>query len=925
MASISIEGTPVALASGGGIPDFPISTSGHLLIVFTDDSGNEFVIRGGPTAASSPFGPLVLQVGIPLASSFDARASGQTAEDRGSVTLDLGGRDANDVWEILKQHATNLHNQALEYIPFDFPSISESTNSNGTVGNLLHTIGIDILQNIPDPAGMQIIPFHGFAEEFHFQSQIVGTDGNDEIHGRDEQDIFIGGAGRDELHGGDGNDLLFGATVELGHNGIPDFSSPQKDAQGNFLFGGTGFDAYYIHAAAERDENTGGNTAPFDLSETALARMDRIEDADGRGAIFLALEGPGAPDPNFSFSQFPNITFRPDQPQPGADMVWEQTNAGSAPLKAYQIDSDIAIFGNDGDGIFMLQNAGEPVPPGSSAASSTTQASVLSLSSPSMQSSMLGIRFVDRMNQISGTEADDVLAGTGADDFAQALGGNDTINLGDGNDVADAGDGNDIINGGSGYDDLQGDAGNDTIDGGEGDDDIAGGADDDTLDGGAGNDTIDGGSGNDTASYASAGAGVAVDLSHFGGQDTGGAGIDRLSDIENLTGSSFDDFLIGDDGDNAISGGDGLDKIRGGEGADILDGGAGDKDWLQYVGSSAGVNVDLATGVVSGGDAEGDTISGFERVVGSKHDDTLTGDASDNRLNGGRGADTLSGEDGDDYIRGGEGADFLDGGSGLGDWVEYNGSDAGVSINLSTNVVSGGEAYGDTISNFENVNGSGFDDTLVGTDDSNKLRGRDGDDIIQAGDGDDFVRGGAGSDSLDGGLGIDWLEYVGSAAGVDVNLEIGTASGGDAQGDSISNFEHVRGTDFDDTLTGDSADNKIRAEAGDDNLSGRGGKDRLFGAEGADVLDGGTENDALFGGTGSDTFVFASTTGTDRVKDWEIGVDQIDLTDFGIGDAATALAMFEQNGDHVRLNQGSDRLIIENVLLSDLSTADLIV
>ena len=58
----------------------------------------------------------------------------------------------------------------------------------------------------------------------------------------------------------------------------------------------------------------------------------------------------------------------------------------------------------------------------------------------------------------------------------------------------------------------------------------------DLLDGGEGDDTLDGGTGIDTASYALAAGGcVAVSLALAGAQDTGGAGIDTLLSIENLT------------------------------------------------------------------------------------------------------------------------------------------------------------------------------------------------------------------------------------------------------------------------------------------------------------------------------------------------------------------------------------------------------
>ena len=110
--------------------------------------------------------------------------------------------------------------------------------------------------------------------------------------------------------------------------------------------------------------------------------------------------------------------------------------------------------------------------------------------------------------------------------------------------------------------------------------------------------------------------------------------------------------LNGGDGDDTLMGGDGQDILRGGAGADSLDGGAGNRDPLSYTDSDAGVEVNLATGAVSGGHAEGDVISGFETVLGSSHADTLIGDGGDNRLDGNGGADNLDGGAGDGDMAG---------------------------------------------------------------------------------------------------------------------------------------------------------------------------------------------------------------------------------------------------------------------------------
>jgi Ca2+-binding RTX toxin-like protein len=107
-------------------------------------------------------------------------------------------------------------------------------------------------------------------------------------------------------------------------------------------------------------------------------------------------------------------------------------------------------------------------------------------------------------------------------------------------------------------------------------------------------------------------------------------------------------------------------------------------------------------------------------------------------------------------------------------------------------------------------------------------------DVIVGMDGNDVLHGGAGADTLDGGAGDDMVDYNGSASGVTVDLHIDTlgfqsATGGDADGDVLSGFEHVRGSDFGDVLIGNDDRNVLIGNKGSDNLSGDGGDDVLFG------------------------------------------------------------------------------------------------
>ena len=215
-------------------------------------------------------------------------------------------------------------------------------------------------------------------------------------------------------------------------------------------------------------------------------------------------------------------------------------------------------------------------------------------------------------------------------------------------------------------------------------DNITGDAHDNIIAGLDGDDHLDGGAGNDTASYADAASRVQVSLASPTGQDTLGAGIDTLTNFENLTGSAFNDGLFGDAGANILSGlaGDdvlsggagndtlsgaaGNDNLNGGIGNDTLDGGAGSGDEVTYGGATAGVTVNLAIATAQNTIGAGiDTLVGIENLTGSNLNDTFTGNADANILIGQAGDDTLNGGAGDETAaRRGRVQDILNGGMG---------------------------------------------------------------------------------------------------------------------------------------------------------------------------------------------------------------------------------------------------------------------
>jgi len=326
---------------------------------------------------------------------------------------------------------------------------------------------------------------------------------------------------------------------------------------------------------------------------------------------------------------------------------------------------------------------------------------------------------------------------------------------------------------------------NDVIVGTSEEDSISGGVGDDNISGGAGADILDGGAGGDYLRYQGI-EGVTVNLAT--GEARGGeAEGDKISNFEYVYGSSGNDTIIGDAnnnilyggqaGDDVISGGDGVDEINGGAGADILDGGDGN-DYLYYNSSSVSVTINLANNTASGGEADGDIISNFENVIGGEGDDTLIGDANANGLYGFGGNDTIIGGNGSDYIYGGSGNDTItaigtqasvNGGAGAdimdGGYIRYSDSDGAVQIDMTNGIGKGAYAEGDKFTNELGVEGSSYNDTIIGSVNNDYITGYFGDDILIGGDGDDTIYGGYswgnsssdGNDIITGGKGNDYI------------------------------------------------------------------------------------------------------------------------------------------------------------------------
>lgn len=175
------------------------------------------------------------------------------------------------------------------------------------------------------------------------------------------------------------------------------------------------------------------------------------------------------------------------------------------------------------------------------------------------------------------------------------------------------------------------------------------------------------------------------------------------------------------------------------------------------------LRTDLSANAFNALTAFDDEREAIENTIdGSSSDDQLFGSAAPDLVTGGLGDDVIRTGNSSDTLIGGGGADTLYGGFGV-DTASYVGALARVVANLETGGTDG-EALGDIYDSIENLEGSSFDDGLIGDDGDNILTGgagddgligERGDDLIYGGDGDDYLEAGLGFDSLYGGLGND--------------------------------------------------------------------------------------------------------------------------------------------------------------------------
>ncbi len=257
------------------------------------------------------------------------------------------------------------------------------------------------------------------------------------------------------------------------------------------------------------------------------------------------------------------------------------------------------------------------------------------------------------------------------------------------------------------------------------------------------------------------------------------------------------DTLFGDSLRDTLLGNGGNDLLIPGGAHDFVDGGAG-LDTVSYADATQTVVVDLPFDIALGAEIGTDTVIGIENVITGNGNDAVAADGATNVLDGGAGIDTVS----------------------------YYAAAGPVIIDLAAGVGVDPTSV-DVLLNFENANGSGFNDAISATAATNVLNGLGGNNTVS---------------------------YYLAAQGVSINLATGVGNDGTST-DTLLNFQNANGSAHSDVLVGNDAANILNGLGSADSSTGNGGNDTFVLGAGQAHGDIVTDFDGNGAGAG-DSFLF---------------------------------------------------------------------
>ncbi|HYC96394.1 MAG TPA: hypothetical protein VEB62_00415, partial [Brevundimonas sp.] len=762
---------------------------------------------------------------------------------------------------------------------------------DGLAGAVTLDLRINADETLNDLIGATLSGFEEYSiDGTAFNDTITAGDGSDVFLGRAGDDVLTGGAGMnslfgglgaDNISGGDNVDFLYGgdygvSSLVLGAGGRYVGGYTFNDGAVDVLNGGDGDD--YVHVSYGDQANGGLGTDTLYLTLIGRTSGVNLDLTGGAQAALAAVQGGSLTGfETFSIVALTNFndvlrasTFGTFYGLQGADQIYGtdqvQTmggNEGNDRLEAF--GGNDRLYGGEGDDLLLGGDGNDTLE--GDADNDNGLNPVLGAGNDTLDGGAGDDRLTGGGGDdtlTGGSGADNMFGGAGIDTAVFSAGpvtvgqnpngwvinsadgadffvdvermriGADTIatsSLGLSNSLGSAAV--DSLTGTASANSLFGLSGNDTLNGGDGDDILAGGS---------GVDILTGGLGIDTADYSAAAAGMRAQLNSNASSNDGDGGTDTFSSIENLTGSAFNDVLIGDGAANVLRGGLGADTLLGLAGADVLWGGSGALNTLQgglgddrYVLEAADSITELAGEGVDTVEARINTYTLANHVenliFGGTGAFTGTGNAAANVITGGTGADILRGRGGVDTLNGGLGTDTAD----------YTLAAARVVVRLDLQkATNDGDGATDTFSSIESAIGSNFNDVIYGDAGANVLMGGIGSDVLVGGGGDDVLWGGSGgvNNQLQGGAGDD--RYVLEAFDTCVELAgegvdtVEARIGSYTLGSNLENLIYAGPGKF--VGSGNALDNHITGGALNDILRGGGGNDVIDGGLGRDEL-----------------------------------------------------------------------------------------
>ncbi|MGD1699969.1 calcium-binding protein [Dapis sp. BLCC M229] len=313
--------------------------------------------------------------------------------------------------------------------------------------------------------------------------------------------------------------------------------------------------------------------------------------------------------------------------------------------------------------------------------------------------------------------------------------------------------------------------------------------------------------------------------------------------------TSGDDVMYGFGGDDQFFGGSGKDRIYGGDGSDSAN----------YMDSTSGITINLQNGVANDGFGTTDTLNSIENIIGSDHDDSITGDGKPNILISAKGNDTLTGNGGIDTFVLSHGTNTI---------TDFNAADK-IQIDIKE---------------YQNhYNFTGLNSTHSAT--NNTL-------TISLGSQDVAI-----------------LENISSSQVADALQKIEFITSDEDYRYSETNGPDILiGDNRSQTLAGHGNNDYIDGGASNDTLLGGHGRDVMLGGDGNDLMRGLGSDDIMIGGPGADTFAFwaGGIDSTDKILDFTASEGDkiwIGKNDYGISSLNDL--SFNSNGELL----GNNRVI----------------